>query len=135
VEAAETRLGHDTKDVSVEKCGWDITAYLPLPGALLPAERHLEVKGLGADNDTVIITRNEILYALNQHEKFVLVLVRLGAGGEAGSIHYVPQPFSAGDAPADGIIHNAYQLRHFLSRGLSPEEYYKQYDNASSPAV
>jgi hypothetical protein len=39
----------------------------------------------------------------------------------------VPQPFSAIDAPADGVIHNAYQLSHFLSCGLSPEEYYAKY--------
>jgi superfamily II DNA or RNA helicase len=128
VRAAEKLLGHDTKDVSADKCGWDITAYLPLSGVLLPAERHLEVKGLGADNTTVILTRNEILYALNQREKFVLVLVRLGAGGEASSIHYVPQPFSAIDAPADGVIHNAYQVNHFLGRSLSPEEYYAKHD-------
>lgn len=124
VVAAEVTLGHTTKDVSADKCGWDITAYLPLPGGLLPAERHLEVKGLGADNETVILTRNEILYGLNQHEKFVLVLARLDAGGQVASLHYVPQPFTLTDAPADGIIHNAYQLSHFLSRALSPEEYY-----------
>jgi hypothetical protein len=29
-----TRLGHRTKDVSAEKCGWDITAYIEQPQGL-----------------------------------------------------------------------------------------------------
>lgn len=127
VAAAEAALGHTTADVSADKCGWDLTAYLPPSGSLLPAERHLEIKGLGVDNDTVILTRNEILYGLNQREKFVLVLVRSAGNGEAASIHYVPQPFTLTDAPADGIIHNAYQVKHFLNRALTPEEYYAQH--------
>jgi hypothetical protein len=39
----------------------------------------------------------------------------------------VPHPFSSTDAPADGIIHNAYQLKHFLGRGITPGAYYAQY--------
>jgi hypothetical protein len=31
---AEHALGHRTKDVSAEKCGWDITAYIAQPEGL-----------------------------------------------------------------------------------------------------
>lgn len=71
---AETALGHRTKDVSAEKCGWDITVYIDQPEGL-PLERHIEVKGRAKGQGTITVTRNEISYALNQKEKFLLAIV------------------------------------------------------------
>ncbi|MGL4423715.1 MAG: DUF3883 domain-containing protein [Gemmataceae bacterium] len=37
--------------------------------------KHIEVKGRVKGADTITVTRNEILYAFNQGEKFVLAIV------------------------------------------------------------
>ena len=43
---AEQALGHTIKDVSAEKCGWDITARPPVAAdGSLRDDRHIEVKG------------------------------------------------------------------------------------------
>ena len=37
--------------------------------------RHIEVKGRAKDASTITVTRNEILYGLNQSDKFLLAVV------------------------------------------------------------
>jgi hypothetical protein len=89
---AEQALGHRTKDVSAEKCGWDITVYIDQAQGLA-LERHVEVKGRAVGQDTVTVTANEIRHGLNQKDKFVLAVV-LVDGDRAQSLHYVRAPFS-----------------------------------------
>ena len=89
---AETALGHRTKDVSSEKCGWDITAYIDQPEGL-PLERHIEVKGRAKGQGTITVTRNEISYALNQRDKFVLAIVIVDGDKHEGP-YYVSNPFT-----------------------------------------
>lgn len=90
----EEALGHRVKDVSAEKCGWDITARPPLSpdGSLLP-DRHIEVKGRAKGQSTITVTRNEILYAMNQAEKFWLAIVIVD-GDDFEGPYYVKNPFS-----------------------------------------
>jgi superfamily II DNA or RNA helicase len=93
VVKAEQALGHDVIDVSAEKCGWDITS---LPKALegkLPPSRHIEVKGRAKGQSTVTVTRNEILYGLNQADKFMLAIVLVDGEKHEGPF-YVRQPFT-----------------------------------------
>ncbi len=89
---AEEALGHRTKDVSAEKCGWDITVYIDQPQGLA-LERHVEVKGRAVGQDTITVTANEIRHGLNQKDKFVLAVV-LVDGDRAQSLHYIRAPFS-----------------------------------------
>ncbi|QXP86594.1 helicase-related protein [Methylococcus capsulatus] len=91
---AERALGHEVIDVSAQKCGWDITS---LPKALdgrLPPSRHIEVKGRAKGQTTITVTRNEILYALNQSDKFILAIV-LVDGERFDGPFYVRQPFTS----------------------------------------
>lgn len=82
------------KDVSADKCGWDVTATPPiLPDGTIPESRHIEVKGRAKGSTTVTVTKNEILYGLNQKEKFILALVFVD-GDEADGPYYIPQPFT-----------------------------------------
>ena len=82
------------KDVSAAKCGWDVTATPPvLPDGTIPESRHIEVKGRAKGSTTVTVTKNEILYGLNQKEKFILALVFVD-GDEADGPYYIPQPFT-----------------------------------------
>ena len=93
VMEAERRLGHDPRDVSAHKLGYDIESRDPASGRL----RFIEVKGRRSGADTVTVTRNEILCALNVPEQFVLALVEVDAGGEKSdfllSVRYVRHPF------------------------------------------
>lgn len=92
VIAAETALGHRCKDVSAEKCGWDITVYADQTEGL-PLERHVEVKGRAKGQSTITVTRNEISTALNQKDKFVLAVVIVDGDATEGP-HYISQPFT-----------------------------------------
>ena len=66
---AEQALGHTIKDVSAEKCGWDITARPPVAAdGSLRDDRHIEVKGRVKGASTVTVTKNEIFSSFNQGE-------------------------------------------------------------------
>jgi len=58
-------------DVSAEKCGWDITARPPKQNNKLPEDRPIEVKGRSKSQTTITVSRNEIVYGLNQKGKFL----------------------------------------------------------------
>jgi hypothetical protein len=117
---AEHALGHRTKDVSAEKCGWDITAYIPQPEGL-DAQRHIEVKGRAKGQDTITITANEIRHGLNQKDKFVLAVVVVD-GEVAASIHYIPMPFT--QEPDWAEASKNLDLGMLLQRATNPAEHY-----------
>ena len=79
VMAIERELGNDPVDVSAQKVGYDIESRVPPApdGSLRPA-RFIEVKGRAAGADTVTVSRNEMLCALNAAEQFVLAVVEVG---------------------------------------------------------
>lgn len=116
---AEHALGHRTKDVSAEKFGWDITAYIDQPEGLA-LERHIEVKGRAKGQDTITVTANEIRYGLNQKEKFVLAVVVVD-GDEAESVHYVPMPFT--QEPDWAETSKNLDLKALISRSVSPQTF------------
>jgi hypothetical protein len=72
---AERALGHEVIDVSAQKCGWDVTSLPKAIDGKLPPSRHIEVKGRAKGQSTITVTRNEILYGLNQQDKFILAIV------------------------------------------------------------
>ena len=45
------------------------------PDGSLPTDRHIEVKGRAKGQSTITVTRNEIIYGLNQADKFILAIV------------------------------------------------------------
>lgn len=119
----ERQLGHQVVDVSSEKCGWDITACPPaLPGQL-PPERHIEVKGRAKGQSTLTITRNEILYALNQAEKFWLAIV-LVEGEDFEGPYYVHKPFDR--EPDFGVASVNYQLKDLLGKAATDHRQYEK---------
>ncbi|WP_141336165.1 helicase-related protein [Paenibacillus sp. tmac-D7] len=89
---AERQLGHEVIDVSADKCGWDITARVPQGNARYGQERHIEVKGRAKGQDTITVTRNEMLYGLNQGDKFVLAIVIVD-GDKVDGPYYIRNPF------------------------------------------
>jgi hypothetical protein len=109
VMAAEWQNGYSTRDVSEEKCGWDISAYK----AGCP-DRHIEVKGRIRGADTITVTRNEILYAMNQAEKFVLAIVLVNDDNAVDGPYYIYQPFSM--EPDWAVTSVNYKIADLLSR-------------------
>lgn len=93
VRRAEEARGCRVLDVSAQKCGWDLTSYPSVQDGRQPEPRHIEVKGRAKGATTVTVTRNEILYGLNQQDKFVLAIV-LVDGDTCDGPYYVHKPFT-----------------------------------------
>src|SRR6266567_2852322 len=109
VMQAERQLGYIPRDVCAEKCGYDIESKMPGTGKL----RFIEVKGRVKDSTTVIVTKNEVLTALNKPDDFFLAIVLVD--GETTTTHYVPKPFQREpDFDATSVIYN---LDKLLNKG------------------
>jgi hypothetical protein len=79
-----------------------------------PEPKHIEVKGRAKDADTITVTRNEIIYAVNPGDKFLLAIVLVGADDSVEGPFYVRTPF--GGEPGWGVSSINYQLRALLAR-------------------
>jgi hypothetical protein len=78
VMAAERKLGHEPRDVSNLKCGYDIESRIRETGAL----RFIEVKGRIECAETVTVTKNEIITALNKPDHYILAVVEVPTSEE-----------------------------------------------------
>lgn len=114
VRRAEESRGHRVVDVSAQKCGWDITSYTPAATGKQPDARHIEVKGRVKGATTVTITRNEMLYALNQSDKFLLAIVLVGDGDAVEGPFYLRNPFDT--EPGWGVSSVNYDLNALLQK-------------------
>ena len=117
VRRAEEARGNRVVDVSAAKCGWDLTSYPPTIDGKQPDPRHIEVKGRVKGAGTVCITRNEMLYAFNQGDKFVLAIALVGEGDAVEGPHYIRNPFDR--EPGWGIASINYNLGDLLCRAES----------------
>jgi superfamily II DNA or RNA helicase len=115
VRRAEEVSGYRVVDVSIQKCGWDLTSYPPAMEGKQPDARHIEVKGRVHGAATVTITRNEMLYALNQSDKFVLAIVLVGENDSVDGPYYLRNPFDT--EPGWGVSSVNYDLRSLLEKG------------------
>jgi len=118
VTAAEQALGYCPRDVSAAKCGYDIESKVPEEGIL----RFIEVKGRTAGARDVMVTRNEILTALNKPETFILALVEVPVGEDVlpadCTVRYVKQPFEKEPDWADEKVVKNWQK--LWDKGTSP---------------
>ena len=84
----ERALGYEPVDVSAQKRGYDIESRRP-DGSM----RFIEVKGRAPGADSLTVTRNEVLTALNRPQDWWLALVEID-GGTVGTPRYIRAPFS-----------------------------------------
>lgn len=112
VLAAERKLGFNPIDVGAEKRGYDIESRIPDSGKL----RFIEVKGRALGADTVTITRNEILCALNKPDDFILAIGLIG--GDDVDLQYVRNPFE--QEPEFHVTSINYNLKGLLARAEDP---------------
>ncbi len=136
VMATERSLGYEPRDVSHQKCGYDIESS---GGEGL---RFIEVKGRIEGAETVTVTKNEILTALNKPDNFILALVQVPvdrnfsegdafqvkekAGtyrvpGEGCVVRYVKRPFQR--EPDFGASSVNYQWQELWARGEAPQRH------------
>jgi superfamily II DNA or RNA helicase len=109
---AEKHLGNAPRDVSGEKCGYDIESKVAEDGRL----RFIEVKGRVAGARTITVTRNEILTALNKPDDFILAVAQ--AEGGQHQLAYIRQPFQL--EPDFAVESINYNLQELLTKGQSP---------------
>ncbi|KAA6184259.1 DUF3883 domain-containing protein [Thiohalocapsa marina] len=114
VRQAEEARGCRVVDVSADKCGWDLTAYPPAIDGQQPDPRHIEVKGRIKGASTVTVTRNEMLYAFNQGEKFVLAIVLVEEDDSFDGPYYIRNAFHS--EPGWGVASINYHLGDLLAR-------------------
>jgi hypothetical protein len=114
VRRVEEARGCQVVDVSAQHCGWDLTAYPPPVNGKQPSSRHIEVKGRVYGATTITVTRNEILYALNQAEQFWLAVVFVRDDDTVEGPYYLQNPFNA--EPGWGVASINYDLKALLAR-------------------
>ena len=92
----------------------------PKPARPVPKpDRQFEVKGRTKGQTTITISRNEILYALNQADKFILAVVIVDGDGYEGP-YYIKQPFN--QEPDWAEASKNLDLNRLLSRAVAPEQ-------------
>ncbi len=116
VIAAEEARGCSVVDVSALKCGWDLTSYSSSVEGKLVEARHIEVKARVRGAATLTVTRNEILYALNQAEKFVLAIVLVNEDESFDGPFYISNPFDS--EPGWGVASINFEIKSLLDKGV-----------------
>lgn len=117
VRRVEEAAGYRVEDVSKDKCGWDLTSYPPAVDGKQPEPRHIEVKGRIKGAATVTITRNEMLYAFNQGDKFILAIVLVNEHNDTEGPYYIRRPFDR--EPGWGVSSVNYEIDHLLERATN----------------
>lgn len=114
VRQAEESRGCRVVDVSAAKCGWDLSSYPPIIDGKQSDPRHIEVKGRIKGASTVTVTRNEMLYAFNQGDKFILVIALVGEDDVIDGPHYIRNPFDR--EPGWGVASINFNLGDLLAK-------------------
>lgn len=109
----ERAQGFEPRDVSKENRGYDIESRYPIGHAKFGQLRFIEVKGRAAGSETVSVTKNEILTALNKPEDFILALVFVESG-RAEKPRYLERPFD--QEPDFATASVTYRVRDLVAR-------------------
>ena len=125
VKETEQFLGYEVEDVSHENCGWDITSrpHRKDKESFKP-NRHIEVKGRSKGQTTITVTRNEIMYALNQADSFILAIVvvdfKENGDNSIEGPYYIQNPFTS--EPEFEEVSINYDLKKLLRKSVNPED-------------
>ena len=109
----ERSLGFEPIDREFEKLGYDIESKDPKTGKL----RFIEVKGRASGEQTLTVSRNEILYSLNTPDDFILGMVEF-IHGDSHQVHYLRRPFQR--EPDFHVTSVNYSFPELLERAEPP---------------
>lgn len=102
-------------DVSADRCGWHITSYsLANVGGSQPDPLHIEPKCA----NTLTVTRTEILYTINQGNKFELAIVFVNPDDSTERPFYITNPLQR--EPDCGPASVTYNIRKLLASRRPP---------------
>ena len=91
VLVAERRLNHEPTEMPHNHPGYDIRSTTPSGNTLF-----LEVKGRIEGADTFVVTQNELRFAANVPEAYILALVEVSTeSAEHDRVHYLTKPYGA----------------------------------------
>jgi hypothetical protein len=79
--------------------------------------RFIEVKGRATGEQTITVTKNEILYSLNKPEDFILAIVAFHED-DTHRVHYLRSPFQR--EPDFGVTSVNYCLAELIGRAQEP---------------
>ena len=114
VMSAENDLGNKPEDISSQKVGYDILSYDPNTNK----HRFIEVKGRSKGAETVTVTRNEIITALNKPDDYILAIVSVEKG-KAHEPRYRWKPFLA--EPSFDTVSINFNLHDLLENATPPQ--------------
>ena len=109
----ERSLGFEPIDREFEKLGYDIESKDPKTGKL----RFIEVKGRASGEQTLTVSRNEILYSLNTPDDFILGMVEF-IHDDSHQVHYLRRPFQR--EPDFHVTSVNYSFPELLERAEAP---------------
>jgi len=113
VMETERALGYAPVDREQDRLGYDIESRDPHTGRL----RFIEVKGRVSGAETITVTRNEVLTALNKPDDYILAIVEFLNDGHH-RVHYLRQPFRR--EPDFGATSVNYSFAELLARAGPP---------------
>lgn len=104
----ERELKNSPVDVSKKNCGYDIESETPT-GQL----KFIEVKGRIFSADTVTVSKNEIITALNSPENFILAIVIVE--NKSAHVFYLQKPFTR--PPDFNAVSVNYKISSIIKQG------------------
>ncbi len=109
----ERRLGYIPTDVSKQNCGYDIESEIPKErqdgsGCL----RFIEVKGRQAGAETVTVTKNEMLHALNSPNEYILAIVEVD--GSNTKTVYLKESFKGASKPGFAEVSRSFDIKDLI---------------------
>ncbi len=109
----ERGLGFAPTDREFERLGYDIESRVPETGRL----RFIEVKGRVSGANTISVTRNEVMTALNKPDDYILAIVEF-LDGNRHRVHYIREPFE--QEPDWAVDSSNYRMDDLIARAQAP---------------
>ncbi len=115
VLASEKALGRSARPMAHNNPGYDVRSRDPITDELF----FIEVKGRAVGADTVTVSKNQVLTALNKPDAFILALVAVGAD-DSTELRYLQRPFRGDQDALFGVTSVTFAWSELWERGEVP---------------
>jgi len=115
VLASEKALGRSARPMAHNNPGYDVRSRDPITDELF----FIEVKGRAVGADTVTVSRNQVLTALNKPDAFILALVAVGED-DSTELRYLQRPFRGDQDALFGVTSVTFAWSELWGRAEVP---------------
>ncbi|MGH2970457.1 MAG: helicase-related protein [Solirubrobacteraceae bacterium] len=115
VLACERSLGRRPREMAHNQKGYDVLSRDPVTERL----HFIEVKGRAMGADTVTVSKNQILTALNKPETFILALVKVRPD-DSTELRYLTSPFKGDEGALFDVTSVTFDLAALWEKGVVP---------------